>query len=131
MAPKKRIDPSSVSYSITPQPPQEEEHIKIDYTPPEPQSKSAFRPIINPISSSQKTIKIHPITSDQFKNSQSAVDLPTEDLSSLSSKQLYRELIRLEAKQYHLIKKQKTGYVIIVFVWITYQVLVLFIYSKE
>ena len=108
MAPKKRIEPSSMSYSITAQPPQEEEPIKIDYIPPEPQSKSAFKPKINPLSSSQKTIKINPITSDQFKNSQRTVDLQTDDLNSLSSKQLYRELIRLEAKQYHLIKKQKT-----------------------
>ena len=107
MAPKKRIEPSSMSYSITPQLPQEKDPIKIDYTPPESQSKSAFRPKINPISSTQKTIKIHPITSDQFKKSQTTSDLPPEDLRSLSSKQLYRELIRLEAKQYHLIKKQK------------------------
>jgi len=104
MAPKKRIDPNSMNYSNTPQPTQEEAPIKIDYTPPESKSKLEFKPRINPISSSQKTIKIHPITSDQFKNSQSA---ETVDLNSLSSKQLYRELIRLEAKQYHLIKKQK------------------------
>jgi len=108
MAPKKKIEPNSMSYLKITQSTKEKAPIKIDYTPPESKSKLEFQPRINPISSSQKTIKIHPITSDQFKNSQSAKDLQTSDLNSLSSKQLYRELIRLEAKQYHLIKKQKT-----------------------
>jgi len=108
MAPKKKIEPNSMAYLKITQPTKEKAPIKIDYTPPESKSKLEFQPRINPISSSQKTIKIHPITSDQFKNSQSAKDLQTADLNSLSSKQLYRELIRLEAKQYHLIKKQKT-----------------------
>jgi len=107
MAPKKRIEPSSMNYPNTVQPTQEKAPIKIDYTPPESKSKLEFKPNINPISSSQKTIKIHPITSDQFKNSQGTEDLQIAALNSLSSKQLYRELIRLEAKQYHLIKKQK------------------------
>ena len=110
MAPKKKITPDTISYSNVGQQTQEDAPIKIDYTPPESQSKSPpnpkFQPKINPISSSQKTIKIHPITSDQFRNSQSTVD-QTDDLNKLSSKELYRELIKLEAKQYHLIKQQK------------------------
>ncbi len=119
MAPKKKIVPDSMSYSNLNHQTQEKDPIKIDYTPPESQSKAEFHPKINPISSTQKTIKIHPITSDQFKNtqssqrsqksqkSQSIVDSQTEDLNKLSSKELYRELIRLEAKQYHIIKQQK------------------------
>ncbi len=110
MAPKKKIEPNSISYSNINQQIQEKDPIKIDYTPPTPsksQSKPEFHPKINPISNSQKTIKIHPITSDQFKNTQSSIDLQTDDLNSLSSKELYRELIKLEAKQYHLIKQQK------------------------
>ena len=111
MAPKKKITPKTMSYSTVDQQIQEEPPIKIDYTPPEsqskPQSKPEFQSKINPISSSQKTIKIHPITSDQFRNSQRTEDLQTDDLNKLSSKELYRELIRLEAKQYHLIKQQK------------------------
>ncbi len=110
MAPKKKITPDTMSYSNVGQQTQDEAPIKIDYTPQESQSKPRpkpeFHPKINPISSSQKTIKIHPITSDQFRNSQSTVD-QTDDLNKLSSKELYRELIKLEAKQYHLIKQQK------------------------
>ncbi len=107
MAPKKRIEPDSMTYSNTTQQTQEKDPIKIDYVPPQTESKPEFHPKIKPISSSQKTIKINPITSDQFKNSQSSSNLQTDDLNSMSSKEMYRELIRLEAKQYHLIKQQK------------------------
>ena len=121
MAPKKKIDPKTISNLNINKQSQAKTPIKIDYVPPEsstqspspspptPKSttKSEFRPKINPISNSRKTIKIHPITADQFKISTNPSSVRIDNIESLSSKELYKELIGLEAMHYHLLKKQK------------------------